>query len=76
LQELVHNFKSGNGNFSDSRLSEVAKEILNNMNNDIADKLRADFKKTGHKERAMLHHYLLNQFCQYSQKEVDDGYPQ
>lgn len=76
IQELVHNFKNGNGNFSDSKLAGAAEKVLTSMDPTAAQKIRDGFKATGYKPEDMLHHYLINQFCQYTQQEVDSGQPQ
>ncbi|MBX3290034.1 MAG: hypothetical protein KF855_11890 [Acidobacteria bacterium] len=75
IQELVHAFRQ-KGTFTDARLGIAAESILNNMEPTIADKIREGFKATGYKERDMLGHYLINQFCQYTQEEVNNGQPQ
>ena len=78
LQELVHNFKKGNHTFSDARLDRAARSILSGMDSAVASKIRSDFKAMAGKDSTdgRLAHYLINQYCQYSQQEVDNGQPQ
>jgi hypothetical protein len=74
IQELVHNFRR-KGQFDDRVLDRVGRAILDEMDSTVAANLRKAFAESGKREVGGLGHFLVNQYCEYSQQEVDNGQP-
>lgn len=76
IQELVHDFRSNGRIFDDRTIDKAAEQILKGMNPADAAKIRKDFAATGKgSDEGSLAHYLINQYCQYTQQEVNNGQP-